>query len=286
VPDRVTSVAVLGTGIMGSPIARNLAGAGFDVRAWNRTREKAEPLSDVATVSESPAAALDGTDVVVTMLTDGGAVRSVMEDALPAMESDTAWLQTSTVGIAATRELSQLADDRGIAFVDAPVLGTKQPAEQGELIVLASGPEGLRERLAPLFDAIGSRTVWLGQAGAGSRMKLVLNNYTLALTAGLADDRAGRDAERRSRHVPGHHRRRPHGLALRPAKGQDDARGSLRPELPARIGGQGCQADPRGIGREARAGAQQVERRFREGVEAGNGGLDMAAVYRAVRESS
>jgi 3-hydroxyisobutyrate dehydrogenase len=228
VTDGVTSVAVLGTGIMGSPIARNLAGAGFEVRAWNRTREKAEPLSDVATVSESPAAAVDGTDIVVTMLTDGGAVRSVMEDALPAMEPDAAWLQTSTVGIVTTRELSQLADDRGIAFVDAPVLGTKQPAEQGELIVLASGPEGLRERLAPLFDAIGSRTVWLGQAGAGKPDEARSQQlHARAHRRARRDDRGGRDAERRSRHVPGHHRRRPDGLALRPAEGQDDARGSL-----------------------------------------------------------
>ena len=93
----------------------------------------------------------------------------------------------STVGIVATEALAALAEDRSIAFVDAPVLGTKQPAEQGALQVLASGPDACREHVQPIFDAVGRETRWLGEAGAATRAKLVLNSWLLALTEGVAE---------------------------------------------------------------------------------------------------
>ncbi len=171
------TVAVLGTGIMGGPMAANLASAGLDVRVWNRSREKAEPLADRgADVADSPAQAAAGADVVLTMLADGDTVESVMSGehgALAAIGDDAVWLQMSTVGIDATERLRGLAAQRGVAFVDAPVLGTRQPAEQGELMVLAAGPEALRERCAPVFDAVGREVRWVGvQPGAASRFKL------------------------------------------------------------------------------------------------------------------
>ena len=183
-------VAILGTGIMGLPMARNLRAAGLDVRAWNRTRERAEPLAgDGVELAGSPAEAVHGADIVITMLADGDAVAAAMEDggALRAMADGAAWLQMSTVGIAATEALRALAEDRGVLFVDAPVLGTKKPAEDGQLLVVASGPDDARERCAPVFDAVGSKTLWLGEAGAGTRMKLVLNNWVLSLVESLAE---------------------------------------------------------------------------------------------------
>jgi 3-hydroxyisobutyrate dehydrogenase len=187
----MTTIAFLGTGIMGGPMARNLARAGFDVRAWNRTRERAEPLADDGvTVVDSPAAAVDGADVLVTMLTDATAVRSVVEgtDAVLGKSGpDLLWIQASTVGVAAAEELATLADKHGVGYVDAPVLGTKQPAEEGKLVVLASGPEELRERCEPVFDAIGQRTIWVGPAGRGSRLKLAVNSWVLAVTAATAE---------------------------------------------------------------------------------------------------
>lgn len=181
----VRSVAVLGTGIMGAPMARNLAKAGLEVRAWNRTREKAEPLEqDGVTVAGSPAEAAAGVDALVTMLADGGAVKEVAGEAL-AEAGGTLWLQTSTVGLAATRELAELAEGAGSQFVDSPVLGTKQPAEQGELTVLASGPGDVHDGATPVFDAIGKQTLWLGEAGAGTRMKLVINAWIQSLTAAV-----------------------------------------------------------------------------------------------------
>jgi 3-hydroxyisobutyrate dehydrogenase len=185
-----TTIAVLGTGIMGAPIARNLAAAGFDVRAWNRTRARAEPLAaDGVAVFDEAAEAVAGAEIVITMLSDGDAVSETMtgEGALEAMDAAALWIQASTVGVDAARDLMDMAAGRDITIVDAPVLGTRQPAEQGELIVLASGPDEARVRCAPVFDVIGKKTVWLGEAGAGSRMKLVVNAWLLALVEGLAE---------------------------------------------------------------------------------------------------
>jgi len=185
------SIAVLGTGIMGAPIARNLARRGFDVRAWNRTRAKAEPLADDGVrVASSPADAARGADFVLTMLGDGKAVESTMttaSGALPAMGENAIWLQCATVGIDATNRLAEIALKAGVAFVDAPVLGTKKPAEDAKLTVLASGPAELEQRCRRVFDAIAQKVAWLGDAGAGTRLKLVMNSWVLAVTAGVAE---------------------------------------------------------------------------------------------------
>jgi len=176
-------VALLGTGTMGAGMARNLLSAGHELHAWNRTRERAEPLAaDGAVVHDTPAEALGGADVLVTMLADGEAVAAAVDglslDGVP-------WAQMSTVAVAETRALAARALG---TFVDAPVLGSKPGAEAGELIVLASGRPDVRARLAPVFDAVGARTIDVGdEPGAGTRMKLVLNHWVIALVEGLAE---------------------------------------------------------------------------------------------------
>jgi 3-hydroxyisobutyrate dehydrogenase len=187
-----TTVAFLGTGIMGAPMARSCAAAGLDVGAWNRTPEKAQALADQGvTPFESPAEAVRDADAVVTMLTEGAAVEAVMAGdggALAAMDADAVWLQMSTVGIAATERLAGLVRERGVAYVDAPVVGTRQPAEAGELLVLASGPEVLRDRVAPVFDAVGRATRWVGkEPGPASRLKLVFNGWLVSLMESLSE---------------------------------------------------------------------------------------------------
>lgn len=178
-------VAVLGTGLMGAPIARNVAAAGHDVVVWNRTREKAEATG--LPVAGSPLEAVHGADLVVTMVADLPAVESVIDDAALGTFGDGAvWIQSSTVGLGVERVHAR-AREHGVAFVDAPVSGTRLPAERGELLVLASGPEGLRPRCEPVFAAIASRTLWLGDVGAGSRLKLVLNAWLLGLLEALAE---------------------------------------------------------------------------------------------------
>jgi len=180
------SVAVLGTGIMGAGMARNLAAAGHDVRAWNRTIARAEPLADAGVrVLADPAEAVRDADVVLTMLLDGPAVRKVMGVAGPALQRGATWMQSSTVGPDAQRELAALAAGYGLLFLDAPVLGTRQPAETGQLTVLAAGPAAAREAAGPVLDAVSSTVVWVGDDGAdgpASALKLVVNSWVLAVT--------------------------------------------------------------------------------------------------------
>jgi 3-hydroxyisobutyrate dehydrogenase len=180
------TVAVLGTGIMGAAMARNIAGAGHEVRAWNRTRKKAEPLADDGiTVADTAPEAVDGADVVVTMLAAGDAVKAVAEEAI---DGSAVWAQMSTVGLDAARELADVAKEKGASYVDAPVLGTKRPAEEGKLIVLASGDGQARQTAKPIFDAVGAKTVDLGDdAVAGSRLKVVLNSWIVGLVQALAE---------------------------------------------------------------------------------------------------
>jgi 3-hydroxyisobutyrate dehydrogenase len=165
-------------------MARNISGAGIDVRVWNRTPDRAEGLGEVA---RSPAEAVEGADVMLTMLADGDAVEAVARDALGALSGDAVWLQMSTVGIVANERLAKLAEERGVTFVDAPVSGTKKPAEDGALMVLASGPRDARERAKPIFDAVGGKVVELGEAGEGQRFKLVLNAWLAGLLSALAE---------------------------------------------------------------------------------------------------
>jgi len=183
-----STIAVLGTGTMGAPMARNLAAAGFTVRAWNRHRGKAEPLAnDGITIAGSPADAAAGADVLLTMLFDAESVLAVAPDALAALAPDAIWLQMSTVGVEGTRRLAALAAERGVSFVDAPVLGTKVPAEQGTLVVLASGEPSVLTRCAPVFDAVGQRTVVVAGAAGATTLKLVVNNWVVTLMEGIAE---------------------------------------------------------------------------------------------------
>ncbi len=185
-PTRPT-VALLGTGTMGAGMARNLAAAGLPLRVWNRSPEKARPLAEVgATVAGSAAEAVTGADVVLTMLFDADSVAEAIEAAGDALAPGTIWVQTSTVGVEGIDRLAKLAAARDLVLVDAPVLGTKKPAADGALVILASGPDEVRARLAPVFDAIGSRTMWLGPAGAGTRLKLVANGWVLTVLDGIA----------------------------------------------------------------------------------------------------
>ncbi|MDX3529663.1 NAD(P)-dependent oxidoreductase [Streptomyces sp. ID05-39B] len=188
--DRLT-VSVLGTGIMGAAMARNLARAGHTVHAWNRTRAKAEPLAaDGITVADSPADAVRGADVVLTMVHDGPAVLEAMRSAAPGLRTGTAWVQSTTAGVDAVEDLAAFARDHGLVFFDAPVLGTRQPAEAGQLTVLAAGPDAHRGAVRPVLDAVGVRTVWTGEdgaAGTATRLKLVANSWVIAATAAAGE---------------------------------------------------------------------------------------------------
>jgi 3-hydroxyisobutyrate dehydrogenase len=280
------TVAVLGTGIMGAAMARNLLGAGMEVRVWNRTREKAQPLAgDGASVADSPAEAAEDANFLITMLSDAGAVEdAVGGDVLGALSGDGVWLQMSTVGEEGNERLERAAAGRGVAYVDAPVLGTRQPAEQGRLIVLASGPEVVRERCQPVFDAVGARTLWLGPAGAGTRLKLVVNNWIVGLIGVLAEtvafaEATGVDPARFLEVIEDG----PLGLPYAQLKGkmmiEDEFPTSFSLKLARKDAGLVLDAAAaRGL---RLAIAEAVAGRFDEAIEGGHGEEDLAAVYRA-----
>lgn len=185
------AVAVIGVGRMGAPIARNLLGAGLAVSVWDRSPETSAALAaDGARAASSAAEAADGVDVVLTMLPDGDAVSGAMlgrDGALATLRPGSAWIQMATIGEDWTERLATVADVHEVEFVDAPVSGSDGPARDAQLVVLASGPDEVRARVEPIFDAIGRKTLWLGKAGNGSRMKLVLNNWLASQVEAVAE---------------------------------------------------------------------------------------------------
>lgn len=180
-------VTVLGTGTMGAGMARSLVRAGHAVTVWNRTAARAEPLAaDGATVAGSPAEAVAGAEVVVLMLFDTGAVLSVLD---AAAGSDAVWLQASTIGPEGTDAVVAAAP--GLRLVDAPVLGTKGPAEQGTLVALLSGDAALIEAARPAIEGYSARSVYAGPVvGAASALKLVCNAWIATQTAAIGQSLA------------------------------------------------------------------------------------------------
>lgn len=184
-------VALLGTGAMGAGMARNICKAGITLRVWNRTPERAAPLVDLgAQQCRTVAEAVDGASVVVTMLWDESTVEQALREGAGSFSAGAVLLQTTTVGAAGADRLAAVAAELGLVYLDSPVQGTKGPAEQGTLVVLASGPTEARAAVDPVLDAIGSRTVWVGNTGAGSRLKLATNAFVLSLTSAVAQSLA------------------------------------------------------------------------------------------------
>jgi 3-hydroxyisobutyrate dehydrogenase len=285
------NVAVLGTGIMGSAIARNLLRAGLAVTVWNRTREKAEALaSDGAEVADTPAGAAEASDIVLTMLTDWDAVEAAMsgpDGALGAMGDHAIWVQMSTIGVAATEQAAQLAEQAGVTLVDAPVSGTKEPAEQGQLIVIVAGPESALDTCEPVFEAIGQKTVRVGaEPGRASAFKLVLNAWLVELVESLAETIAfaqalGFEPELFLETISGGGLDSPYAQS----KGKEMAQGEFPTSFPLRHAHKDAnlvaqEAEQRGLDLPAiRAALAQLER----ALELGFGDQDVAAVYEALR---
>jgi 3-hydroxyisobutyrate dehydrogenase len=193
--DKAPKLAVLGLGTMGRAMAGSALRNGIPTVVWNRNPAAARSLTDQgAEVALSVAEAVEDASVAITMVTDTEAVTSIAVDLglLEALPPGAVWAQMSTIGIDGTEAIQSIVERRrpDVLFLDAPVSGSKVPAEQGKLTIFASGSEEARPLAEPVFAAIGQRTVWLGPVGSGSRMKLV-NNTLLAFTAeGLANSLA------------------------------------------------------------------------------------------------
>jgi 3-hydroxyisobutyrate dehydrogenase len=276
-------VAVIGTGLMGAGMARAMQRAGLDVAAWNRTRAKAEPLAeDGIEIADSVADAVRDADAVVTMLFDTDAVLAVMPDLLGALGPNAVWLQSSTVGVDGIARIADKAADGRL--VDAPVLGTREPAEQGRLVPLVSGDPRLIERVRPVLDAIGTKTVAAGdRVGQASALKLACNAWLLSITAAVAQSIA---LTRSFELDPGLFLEAidggPNNAPLAQLKGRAMIAGDLAPSFELAGGAKDLH-----LIRDAADGIDPrlldaVRSLFDAAAGAGHGGDDIAAVYTAV----
>lgn len=162
---------------MGMPMARNLAEAGFKVRAWDQNPGRAKSLSAYgAEVCRRPADAARGAVVLITMLSDSAAVLDCAAHAVTSLEPGAIWIQMSTIDVKGIELCQELAAQLNVKLVDAPVLGTEEPAERAELVVLASGPRESLDACEQIFDAIGAETMRFGDTGHGTRAKLLADN--------------------------------------------------------------------------------------------------------------
>jgi 3-hydroxyisobutyrate dehydrogenase len=231
-------VAVLGTGIMGAAMARNLAAAGLDTMVWDRSPSATGPLAEAgAQVAASPREAVLDARVVITMLSTADVVNSVIfgEGVAEAFAEGAVWAQMGTIGVTATTGIAgRLNTSRpDVMFVDAPVSGSKGPAEAGQLLILASGPRAAEPVVRPVFSVIGRKTVWLGEAGQGSRLKLVVNAYMSILIEGVAEalelaERLGIETEAVAEAIEGG----PLDAPIADAKLHLMVRGDFAPEFP------------------------------------------------------
>jgi len=193
-------VAVLGIGAMGHGMAASALRARIPTTVWNRNQEATRDLAKLgAEVAQTAADAARSAAIVITMVTDADAVISIARDegVLTALAPGAILVQMSTIGVAGIERVAVMvaAERPDVILLDAPVSGSKDPAEHGQLTIFASGPDEARPRVTPLFNALGQRTIWAGNAGTGTRLKLVANTWlafaaeavaaSVALTHGL-----------------------------------------------------------------------------------------------------
>lgn len=278
----VTRVTVLGTGIMGSAMARNLLRAGFPTTVWDRSAAATTELAEAgARVASSASEAVGDARVVITMLPTPAAVNSVMfnDGVSKALGDGAVWSQMGTVGESATVGIvRQLALQRpDVVFVDAPVSGSKGPAEKAQLLILASGPPDAEAVTNPVFSAIGRKTLWLGEAGQGSRMKLVINAYMSILIEGVAEalelaTELKIDAAKLAEAIEGG----PLDAPLADAKLHKMERGDYAPEFPLEWALKDV-----GLASDAASGTlpllAALSRQWRSIVASGHGRLDVSA---------
>jgi 3-hydroxyisobutyrate dehydrogenase len=290
--DAISTVAVIGAGIMGSAMTRNLVAAGLNTRVWDRSAAATGPLGEAgAVVAASARAAVQDADVVITMLPTADAVESVIFDGgvADAFADGSVWAQMGTIGVEATLRIrDRLAAQRpGVMFVDAPVSGSKGPAEQGQLLVLASGPAAAADAVDPVFGILGRKTVWLGQVGQGSLVKLVVNAYMSILIEGVAEtmelaDRLGIGHQQLAEVIEGG----PLDAPIADAKLHKMDRGDYAPEFPLEwalkdvdlaIGAAGGQAPPL---------LAALSAQWHAAVAAGHGRQDISAARLALALTS
>ncbi|MGO9751792.1 MAG: NAD(P)-dependent oxidoreductase [Solirubrobacteraceae bacterium] len=181
-------VGLLGVGLMGSAMAHRLLDRDIAVIAWDRNAEHLRELEGRGgEPAEEPSEVVSGAGIVITMLPTADVILDVVEPLLDDWPEGTIWLQMSSVGADEADQLTQAAEAHAVKLVDAPVSGSTHPAEEGQLTILASGPDSARPAVEPIFDALASRVLWVGKAGMGSRLKLAANHWMITMVAALAE---------------------------------------------------------------------------------------------------
>jgi 3-hydroxyisobutyrate dehydrogenase len=286
--DARTTVAVLGAGIMGSAMTRNLVAAGLNTRVWDRSAAATAPLAAAgAVVAPTAPEAVRDAEVVITMLPTDDAVESVIFDGgvADAFADGCVWAQMGTIGIESTLRIrDRLAAQRpSVIFVDAPVSGSKGPAEQGQLLILASGPAAAADRVDPVFDILGRKTVWLGQVGQGSMVKLVVNTYMSILIEGVAEtmelaDRLGISHEQLAEAIEGG----PLDAPIADAKLHKIDRGDYAPEFPLEWALKDVDLAISAAGDQTPPLLAALSRQWHAAVAAGHGRQDISAARLAL----
>jgi 3-hydroxyisobutyrate dehydrogenase len=286
--DARVTVAVIGAGIMGSAMTRNLVAAGVDTRVWDRSAAATVPLAAAGAVAAPSArAAVQDADVVITMLPTADAVESVIFDGgvAGAFADGCVWAQMGTIGIEATRRFrDRLAAQRpSVMFVDAPVSGSKGPAEQGQLLILASGPAAAGDRVSPVFGILGRKTVWLGEAGQGSLVKLLVNTYMSILVEGVAEtmelaDRLGVSHQQLAEAIEGG----PLDAPIADAKLHKMDRGDFAAEFPLEWALKDVDLTISAAGDQTPPLLAALSRQWHAAVDAGHGRQDISAARLAL----
>jgi 3-hydroxyisobutyrate dehydrogenase len=173
---------------MGTAMAHRLLDQGIEVIAWDLDPGHVQALeASGGEPAGGPGEVMSGAEIVITMLPTADVVLDVVQPLLDDWPEGTIWLQMSSVGAREADELTQTAVAHGITLVDAPVSGSTHPAEEGKLTILASGSDSARGAVEPIFAALASRVLWVGEAGMGSRLKLVTNHWMITMTGALAE---------------------------------------------------------------------------------------------------
>lgn len=284
-------VAVIGLGIMGSAMARNVVTAGFPTTVWNRSPSAAAPLVEAgASTVDNAVDAVRGADVVITMLPDAAVVTAVMVDGhvLEAMAPGAVWAQMGTIGVQATIDLaaSVRAARPDLRFVDAPVSGSKGPAEQAQLLILASGPDEAQGVVDPVFSAVGRKTQWSGPAGNGSRLKVLVNTWLAFLVEGAAEtlalcDRLGIEHDQLASALEGG----PLASGLGMAKLNKMDNGNYQPEFPLEWALKDVDIAAAEAGDPPLPVLSAISNQWHAAVAQGLGRQDISAVRRALEPS-
>jgi 3-hydroxyisobutyrate dehydrogenase len=189
----ITNIGWIGLGNIGTPMVKNLIKAGFNVTVYNRNPEKSAALSEAlqVNVASTPAALVETSDFIISMISDDDAVKNVYQGPNGILSAaggkDLIAIDMSTVSPETTQELAALCAVQGISYLDAPVSGSIKPAEEGQLVIMVGGNKAAYEQAKPIFDVLGKSSTYLGESGKGNVAKLAINLLLGIVTQGLSE---------------------------------------------------------------------------------------------------